>query len=131
MTISQLRRFVAAALAASTIGCRTAAPPPIRFAPVGTDVTRLRADYPLSDTERLALTPEAFRRLTQAEVDQIYNRLSSGTIPDGPFRGDLFFPRDVNGDAHIRDLADTSLPLLANIAALRAEAAGRMFWRGK
>jgi hypothetical protein len=132
MKTSKPRRYVLAAMAAITIlGCRTAAPPPIRFAPLGTNTTRLRADYPLSDTERLALTPESFRSLTQNQVDQIYQRLSSGTIPDGPFRGALFFPRDRDGHAHIRDLADTSLPLLANIAALRAETLGRMFWRGK
>jgi hypothetical protein len=125
------QRYVLTAIAALMIvGCRTAAPP-IRFAPLGTDTARLRRDFPLSDAERLALTPDGFRRLTQDQVDQIYNRLSSGTIPDGPFRGDLFFPRDRDGNAHIRDLADTSLPLLANVAALRAEDAGRMFWRGK
>ena len=114
------------------MACRTAAPPPpIRFAPLGTDTTRLRTEFALTDAERLALTPESFRLLTQNQVDQIYKRLTSGTIPDGPFRGDLFFPRDRDGNAHIRDLADTSLPLAANIAALRAEALGRMFWRGK
>ena len=131
MTTSQLRGYALALTALTIVACRTAAPPPIRFAPLGTDTTRLRTDYPLSDTERLALTPESFRSLTQNQVDQVYQRLSSGTIPDGPFRGDLFFPRDRDGNAHIRDLADTSLPLVANIAALRAEDAARMFWRGK
>jgi hypothetical protein len=131
MKPSRPRRCVLTAITALTIvACRSAAPP-IRFAPLGTDTPRLRSEYPLSDAERLALTPEMFRRLTQDQVDQVYNRLSSGTIPDGPFRGDLFFPRDRDGNAHIRDLADTSLPLVANIAALRAERVGRMFWRGK
>jgi hypothetical protein len=130
-TFKRRRSVLLTAIAATTIlGCRSA-PPPIRFAPLGTDTNRLRTDYPLSDTERLALTPDVFRHLTQNQVDQIYKRLSSGAIPDGPFRGDLFFPRDRDGHAHIRDLADTSLPLAANIAALRAEQAGRMFWRGK
>jgi hypothetical protein len=110
--------------------CRTAAPS-IRFAPPGTDITRLRADYPLTDEERRALTPETVKALTQEQVDQIYSRLSAGPIPDGPFRGDLFFPRDRNGRARIRDLADPSPGLLAPIAALRAEQLGRMFWRGK
>jgi len=132
MTSSKRGRylFLSAIGACTILGCRSA-PPAIRFAPLGTDATRLRTEYALTDTERLALTPDAFRRLTQDQVDQIYKRLSSGAIPDGPFRGDLFFPRDRDGNAHIRDLADTSLPLAANIAALRAEQAGRMFWRGK
>jgi hypothetical protein len=120
-----------AALALVAGGCATALPP-IRFVPAGTDVAKLRSDFPLTDAERLALTPESVKALTQDQVDQIYLRLSSGAIPDGPFRGDLFFPRDRNGRARIRDLAEpAALPLLAHIAALRAESLGRLFWRGK
>ncbi len=99
--------FLAALVVAA--GCRTAAPP-IRFAPAGTELARLRSEYPLTDAERRALTPETFRSLTQEQVDQIYLRLASGPIPDGPFRGDLFFPRDRDGRARIRDLADPALP---------------------
>ena len=108
---------LAAAFACVAGGCATALPP-IRFAPPGTDVTRLRSDFPLTDAERLALTPESVRALTQDQVDQIYLRLSSGAIPDGPFRGDLFFPRDRDGRARVRDLAEpAALPLLAATAA--------------
>jgi hypothetical protein len=122
---------MAAALAFVAGGCATTLPP-IRFAPPGTDVARLRSDFPLTDAERLALTPESVKKLTQDQVDQIYLRLWSGAIPDGPFRGDLFFPRDRDGRARIRDLAEpAALPLLAHIGALRAESLGRLFWRGK
>jgi hypothetical protein len=118
-------------LALVAVGCGVALPP-IRFAPPGTDVAKLRSDFPLTDTERLALTQESVRGLTQDQVDQIYLRLSSGAIPDGPFRGDLFFPRDRDGRARIRDLAEpAALPTLAHIGALRAESLGRLFWRGK
>ena len=110
--------------------CRTAAPP-IRFAPPGTDVPRLRAEFALTDAERLALTPEAMRSLTQDQVDQIYARLSAGPIPDGPFRGDLFFPRDKDGRARISDMTDASPNVLGPAAALTAEELGRMLWRGK
>ena len=112
-------------------GCRTAAPPSLRFAPSGTDVATLRTAYPLSEPERRALTPENLRALTQEQLDQIYARLTSGAIPDGPFRGDLFFPRDRSGRARIRDLADPAPGLLAHVAALRAERLGRVFWKGK
>jgi hypothetical protein len=120
------------ALAAVVAACGVTMPP-IRFAPPGTDLAKLRAEYPLSDAERLAMTPESMRALTQEQVDQIYLRLSSGAIPDGPFRGDLFFPRDRSGHARIRDLMDPApaLPLLAHIGALRAESLGRLFWKGK
>lgn len=112
-------------------GCRTAAPPGVRFGPTGTDIARLREAYPLTDADRRALTPENIRALTQEQVDQIYARLTSGPIPDGPFRGDLFFPRDRNGRARIRELADPAPGLLAHVAALRAERLGRMLWKGK
>jgi hypothetical protein len=122
---------MAAGLALVAGGCATTLPP-VRFAPPGTDVARLRSDFPLTDAERLALTPESVRRLTQDQVDQIYLRLWSGAIPDGPFRGDLFFPRDRDGRARIRDLAEpAALPRLAHIGTLRAESLGRLFWRGK
>ncbi len=135
MPRTRLRRRPLVASIAVTLalvaGCRTALPP-IRFAPPGTEVAKLRSDFPLTDAERLALTPESIRRLTQDQVDQIYLRLSSGAIPDGPFRGDLFFPRDRDGHARIRDLAEpAALPLLAHIGTLRAERLGRLFWRGK
>lgn len=112
-------------------GCRSVAAPNLRFAPPGTDVASLRKTYPLTETERRALTPENLRALTQDQVDQIYARLSSGAIPDGPFRGDLFFPRDRDGHARIRDLADPAPGLLAHVAALRAERLGRVLWKGK
>lgn len=124
------RLLTLVAITVMIAACRTAAPP-IRFAPPGTDVPRLRADFALTDAERLALTPEAMRSLTQAQVDQIYARLSAGPIPDGPFRGDLFFPRDRDGRAQIREMSDASPNVLGPAAALTAEQLGRMLWRGK
>ena len=132
MAKSALRNAVGGALALLSIltACRTAAPP-IRFAPPGTDPAKLRSEYPLSDAERALLTPESLRTLTQDQVDQIYARLSSGPIPDGPFRGDLFFPRDRDGHARVRDLADPAPKLLPHVAALRIEQLGRALWKGK
>lgn len=111
-------------------GCRSAGPP-IRFAPPGTDVTSLRREYPLSDADRLALTPDNIRNLPQDQVDQIYDRLTAGPIPDGPLRGDLFFPRDRDGHATVGDLAELPTGPLGDLAALRAERLGRAFWKGK
>jgi hypothetical protein len=71
------------------------------------------------------------RAFSQEQVDQIYMRLASGPIPDGPFRGDLFFPRDRDGHARIRDLTDAPASLPAHLAALDAERLGRAFWKGK
>lgn len=105
--------------------------PPIRFAPAGTDAARLRSEFPLTDAERLALTPENLKSFTQEQVDQIYQRLSSGRIPDGPFRGDLFFPRDTNRDARVRDVAGPSIAVAESLAAMRLEHLGRVLWKGK
>jgi hypothetical protein len=125
------RFFRLVAVVALVSACRSVAPPALRFAPPGTDVAVLRKAYQLSDAERLALTPENLRTLTQVQVDQIYARLTSGALPDGAFRGDLFFPRDRSGRARIRDLADPAPGLLAHVAALRAERLGRVLWKGK
>ena len=127
----RVRVYSLLAFLAVVSGCRTVTVPPLRFAPSGTDVATLRQQYPLTESERRALTPENLRALTQEQVDQIYARLTSGAIPDGPFRGDLFFPRDRSGRARIRDLADPAPGLLAHVAALRAERLGRILWKGK
>lgn len=130
MTLSKSRVIGVLSLAAVVIGCRTAAPT-IGFAPPGTEIAQLRNDFPLTVPERLALTQDNLRSLTQDQVDQIYARLSAGPIPDGPFRGDLFFPRDRDGRARIRELSDAAPNLLGPLAALQAEQLGGMFWRGK
>ncbi len=118
-------------LAAWTLGSCSPALPPIRFAPDGTDRDQVRRDFPLTDAERNALTPDTMRRLSQAQVDQIYVRLSSGPIPDGPFRGDLFFPRDADGHATLSEVAGPLPGPQTHLGALKAESLGRMFWRGK
>jgi hypothetical protein len=92
---------------------------------------RLRAEYPLSDAERLALTPDNVRNLSQDQIDQIYVRLSAGPVPDGPFRGDLFFPRDRRGAERVGDLPDPAPGLLAQAATLPVERLGGALWRGK
>jgi hypothetical protein len=133
MTISKHPAYLVWAVTVVLLfgGCGPSVPP-IRFAPPGTDLAKLRAEFPLTDAERQALTPEGFKALTQEQIDQIYLRLSSGPMPDGPFRGDLFFPRDRDGHARIRDLTDPNpAPLVSHIAALRAERLGRLFWKGK
>ncbi len=118
-------------VSASVIGCRTIAPPIIRYAPPGTDRTHLHQDFALTDAERLSLTPENFKTLAQAQVDEIYERLTAGPLADGPFRGDLFFPRDRDGHARVRDVAGPLPAALGNVALLRVEHLGRAIWKGK
>ena len=129
--MSATHRIALSAAAALLIAGCGAEPPRIRFAPDGTDVARLRTEFPLTDAERLALTPESVKRLNQAELDQIYLRLESGPIPDGPFRGDLFFPRDARKDVRLGELEGVQRDSLGTLAAMRLENLGRMLWRGK
>jgi hypothetical protein len=107
------------------------APPNVRFAPPGTDAARLRSEFALTDDERLRLTPDSIRGLTQEQIDQLYTRLSAGPIPDGPFRGDMFFPTDANGHARLVDVASPVPPLLRDVAAMKIRTLGSIFWRGK
>jgi hypothetical protein len=92
-------------------------PPNVRFAPTGTPPERVAAEYALTDEERLALTPENLKTLTQEQVDQIYVRLAASTTPDGPLRGDLFFPRGSDGRAYV--------------TTVTGERLARVLWRGK
>lgn len=124
-------RNMSYALLLVVVACRTAAPPVIRFAPAGTAAQKVRQDVPLSASERAALTPENLQALTQDQVNQIYARLSGGPIPDGPTRGDLFFPRGANGRAQLREVAGPLPPALSHLATLRVERLARSFWRGK
>jgi len=123
-------RFCGAAAAIFLAGCQSMAPLPIRFAPPGTDVARLRAEFALTDAERAALTPETIKRLDQAQVNQIYQRLDTGPMPDGPFRGDLFFPRGTKRDLRIGELKGVSSEI-EQMALVRVEALGKALWRGK
>jgi hypothetical protein len=120
-----------AAAAMVLSGCRSTPQPHIQFAPPGTDVARLRSDFALTDAERLALTPETIKHLDQAQVDQIYQRLDAGPMPDGPFRGDLFFPRGTKRDARLGDLKGLPGETLEQMALVRIETLGKALWRGK
>ena len=124
-------RFCGAATAIIITACHASTPPRIQFAPPGTDVARLRSDFALTDAERLALTPDTIKQLDQAQVDQIYQRLDSGPIPDGPFRGDLFFPRGTKDDVKLGELSGVPLGSVAELATMRVENLGKALWRGK
>ena len=124
-------RFCGAATAIIITACHASTPPRIQFAPPGTDVARLRSDFALTDAERLALTPDTIKQLDQAQVDQIYQRLDSGPIPNGPFRGDLFFPRGTKDDIKLGELSGVPLGSVAELATMRVENLGKALWRGK
>jgi len=117
---------------AATTACHHGGPP-IRFAPEGTSVDRLRAEFALTPAERASLTPDTLKRFTQAQLDQIYDRLSPGAIPDGPFRGDLFFPRGGPEPKTVQEVAPSPSPSVASsdVLTMPIEKLGHAFWKGK
>lgn len=104
----------------------------IRFAPEPLDFARLDYEYPLSTAGREALTPKRFAEYSQEQVDQIYGRLTAGPIPDGPYDGDLFFPRGTDSETRLGEIIGGHLKSrLANLAVRRTEGLGRLLWKGK
>jgi hypothetical protein len=57
------------------------------------DMAQVEQEYPLTRARLASVKPEHIRALGQEELDQLYGRLTAGPIPDGPFMGDLVFPR--------------------------------------
>lgn len=110
-------------------------PPDIPFAPAtspAVDFARIEHDLPLSARHLETLTPPQLRVLTQEQIDQLYGRLAAGAIPDGPYDGDLFFPRGSEGDSRIAEIVGTRLnKRLGNLAVRQTEFFMRTLWRGK
>lgn len=110
------------------------------------DFARVEHDVPLTRAHRMLLTPESIKSLSQEEVDQIYGRLTAGPIPDGIYRGDLFFARsdperDRSGKI-IRRQGDKLQTRLGEILGgvrgrvveadlAKLELVGRLLWKGK
>ncbi len=115
----------------------------IEFAPYGggsqtePDFANLEREYPLGDSEEARaelakITPNYLSNLEQAQVDQIYARLTAGPLPDGPFDGEMFFPKGRSGKAQISEVVGGGLPgLAADLRAKTLEAIGEGLWKGK
>ena len=96
------------------------------------DLAQLEAEKPLTVEQRQGITPAYLKDLSQEQVDQIYGRLTAGPIPDGPYNGDLFFARGVDGDSRLAEILGGGLKgLLADVGTSKTEFVGRRLWRGK
>jgi hypothetical protein len=106
--------------------------PDITFAGEPLDFARLEYEYPVSIAERESLTPALLAGYSQEQVDQIYGRLTAGPIPDGPYEGDLFFPRGTDSETRLGEIVGGHLKSrLANFGVRRTEGLGRLLWKGK
>jgi hypothetical protein len=133
-----MRSFFAAAVVAASIVAavvwwrHSSRPVAVAFATESLDFARLDHEYPLSIAQRESLTPERLSEYSQEQVDQIYGRLTAGPIPDGPYAGDLFFPRGTDSETRLGEILGGRLKgRLAGLGLRKTEGLGRMLWKGK
>ena len=112
-------------------------PPRIAFAPAGADYqtkpdfAQLEYQHPIPPAELVRITPQYLAGLNQEQVDQIYARLTAGPIPDGPFDGNLFFPKGGSGSLRIAEILGGTKGLIAQFQGKKLELIGRTLWKGK
>ena len=134
------RIAIAAAIASVTLSITSCgeSKPDIPFMPSGEnyqskpDFAQLEYKLPLSPVDLQKITPKNLSKLTQEELDQIYARLTAGPIPNGPFRGDLFFPRGASGDLRAAEIIGGGFKGLAvKLKMKKLQILGRILWKGK
>lgn len=136
-----LAASLTAALALSACGLfedADKAAPEIAFAPYvegyagKPDFAQIEYQHPLARADLYKITPKNLAHLDQEQIDQIYARLSAGPIPDGPFDGDLFFPRGGSGKLRLSEIAGGGLRgLLVNVGGAKLDLVGETLWKGK
>jgi hypothetical protein len=95
------------------------------------DFAELEHQYPLSPEDRIKITPDSLRALSQEQVDQIYGRLPAGPIPDGVFHGGLFFPKGEEEYSRLGELVGGILGRKADVAVSKLEFFASRLWKGK
>jgi hypothetical protein len=96
------------------------------------DFAELERGVPLRREDRAKLTPQNLKALSQEEVDQIYGRLTAGPIPDGYWRGDLFFRRGEGGEqTRLGEILGGLVGKVADEKIAKAQVIGRLLWKGK
>ena len=125
--------LVAVAVAAALVWWKGySRPSSVPFAAEPLDFARLEHEYPLTLAQRESLTPERLGEYSQEQVDQIYGRLTAGPIPDGPYDGNLFFPRGTDSETRLGEILGGGLKArLAGLGVRKTEGLGRMLWKGK
>jgi hypothetical protein len=71
----------------------------LSFATSGLSQTRFDDLSLLPSEERISITPEAIKSMTQAELDTFYAQLASGPIPNGEFHGTAIFDKSDDNQA--------------------------------
>jgi len=95
------------------------------------DFAQVEYKYPLAPADLERLTPQNIASYSQEQVDQIYARLSAGPIPDGPFDGGLFLPKNSQGDRRVAEIVGGVPGLAVELKTQKIETLGAHLWRGK
>ena len=127
--------------------CSDSSPPDISYAPLQdstvvdpdnprktlyVNFAELEYEFPLSAQDLEKITPNNIRKLSQEHIDQIYGRLSAGPIPNGAYRGDLFFPNgEEAGEARLAEIIGGLPGRLVNMKINFTELLGKALWKGK
>ena len=141
------RSIVAAALAATALlsGPAASAPPDIPFVtetqPLNDpdapgrrnviDFAELEHRFPLSPADRMKITPDNLKELTQEQVDQIYARLPAGPVPDGIYLGGAFFPQGEDEYSRIGEVVGGLMGRGVTEISDRIERFATYVWKGK
>jgi hypothetical protein len=95
------------------------------------DFARVEQEFPLTRADLMTLTPETLAKLPQEHIDQIYGRLTAGTIPDGVYEGSLFFPRGDSLKSRLSEIIGGIQGRAVGNLAEGIEAAAQTLWKGK
>lgn len=134
------------------LGCSRVSPPSVCYAPYGdddysrmdfvgpedhaskVDFAQLEHDCPLSraDRDEMTFNPNNLKAGTQEQVDQIYARLTAGSLPQGDFRIEVWFPKGRSGNTRISEIAGGGMRgLPAKLLPAKLEFFGNNVWKGK
>ncbi len=95
------------------------------------DFAELEYTLPLSPQDRMKITPDNLKELSQEQVDQIYARLPAGPIPDGIYYGGLFFPQGEDGASRVGEIVGGIMGRGVSRISDKIEDVGAFVWKGK
>ena len=125
-------------LTTTLVGCNLfGGKPDITFTPYGDDYAskpdfaQIEYEHPIPLKELVKVTPKYLAGLNQEELDQLYARLGSGPIPNGPFDGEIVFTRGSSGKLRAAEIIGGLKGLGVNFKGKLLETAGEALWKGK
>jgi hypothetical protein len=95
------------------------------------DFAELEYRFPLTPDDRMKITPDNLKELSQEQVDQIYARLPAGPIPDGVYLGGAFFPQGEDDYSRIGEVVGGIMGRGVTVISDRIERIATYVWKGK